>query len=93
MIPENKPRKIFDFAGLAESQDMKIPAKVWCYSGHLYAERPDSFLWEGEVQRVEEVKKVWLEPGERHFLIRSGRGLFELCYHELADEWSVTKKR
>jgi len=78
---------------IPESQDMERPAKVWCYSGWLYAERPDSFLWEGEVRRVEEVEKAWLEPGERHFLVRSGRGLFELCYHELADEWSVRKTR
>lgn len=70
---------------------MERPAKVWCYSGHFYAERPQFFLWEGKVQRVEKVEKTWLEPGERHFCVHTAAGLFELCYHEPDDEWSIVK--
>ncbi|MCL0098776.1 hypothetical protein M1O16_02830, partial [Dehalococcoidia bacterium] len=36
----------------SREQSVERPAKVWCYSGRAYAERPDSFLWEGKVQGV-----------------------------------------
>ena len=62
--------------------------QVQCYSGHTYAERPDSFLWQGELHRVQRIEREWLEPGERHFRIRTGENkLFELCYNESKDEW------
>jgi len=66
-------------------------ANVWCYSGLAYAESPDSFLWEEKVQMLETVERVWLEPDERHFRVRAAEGLSQLCYHELADEWSIVK--
>ena len=62
--------------------------QVQCYSGHTYAERPDSFVYQGEVYKVERVEREWREPGERHFRVRTGdRKLFELCYNEQKDEW------
>ncbi|GEM_PF-1280410 len=78
---------------IPESQgfEMERAAKVWCYSGHVYADRPDSFLWEGKTQKVERVEKAWLGPGERHFLVQATEGLFELCYHEPTDEWFIVK--
>ena len=66
--------------------------KVDCYSGHIYAERPRSFLWEGEECEVEEIKKEWLEPGERHFQVRtSDNKWFQLCYNEMGKQWSLVK--
>ena len=66
------------------------PTKVVCYSGHVYPERPVSFLWEGNEQVVNDVEKEWLEPGERHFRVRTdNKRLFELCYHEDSDQWFV----
>ncbi len=66
--------------------------KVDCYSGHIYAERPRSFLWEGVEYEVEEIKKEWLEPGERHFQVRiSDNKLFQLCYNEMGKQWSLVK--
>jgi hypothetical protein len=63
--------------------------KVRCYSGHEYAERPESFVWEGAEYKVVKLEKEWLEPGERHFLVRSkDESLFELCYYEQRDKWS-----
>ena len=65
---------------------------VNCYSGHTYAERPRSFRWEGVKYEVEEIEKAWLEPGERHFQVRtSDNKLFQLCYHEIEKQWSLTE--
>jgi len=68
------------------------PVQVTCYSGHTYAERPKSFLWEGREHRVKMVEKEWQEPGERHFRIRTEDDrMFELCYYESRDEWSAVE--
>jgi len=66
--------------------------KVNCYSGQTYAERPKSFLWEGIEYEVEEIEKEWQEPGERHFqVITKDNKLFQLCYNESQDQWSLTE--
>jgi len=66
--------------------------KVKCYSGQTYAERPKSFLWEGVEYEVEEIEKEWREPGERHFKVRTkDNKLFQLCYNEAQDHWSLTE--
>jgi len=63
--------------------------KVTCYSGHTYAERPQSFLWQGREYNVKQIEKAWQEPGERLFKVTTGEGKsFELCYNEAADQWS-----
>ena len=70
------------------------PIQVTCYSGHTYAERPDLFTWEGEVHRVKEVEREWLEPGQKHFLVRTeDEKTFELCYFEREDMWSLIEIR
>ena len=64
--------------------------KVNCYSGHTYAERPKSFLWQGMEYDVKEIEKEWLEPGERHFQVRTGGNkVFQLCYNETKQQWSI----
>jgi hypothetical protein len=68
------------------------PVQVECYSGHVYPERPLSFRWQGEIHRVTNIEKEWLEPGERHFLVGTGEErLFELCYQEQEDTWSAVE--
>lgn len=63
--------------------------KVICYSGHTYAERPLSLVWEGAENRVKEIVKEWQEPGARLFQIRTEDGkMFVLSYNERDDEWS-----
>ncbi|MFC2024978.1 DUF6504 family protein [Chloroflexota bacterium] len=63
---------------------------VHCYSGHTYAERPRSFLWHGMEYEVEEIEKEWLEPGKKHFQVRTGDNkLFQLCYNETEQQWSI----
>ncbi len=64
--------------------------KVSCYSGHTYAERPESFQWQGIEYEVKEIEKEWLEPGERHFQVRTGDNkLFQLCYNMGEQQWSL----
>jgi len=66
--------------------------KVNCYSGHTYADRPESFLWEGIEYKVEEIEKSWQEPGEKHFLIRiKNSKMFKLCYNETQQQWTATE--
>ena len=65
--------------------------EVRCYSGRAYAERPVSFEWEGTEYQVEEIEKEWLEPGEKHFQVRTGGNkLFRLCYNEKEGQWTLT---
>ena len=64
--------------------------KVNCYSGHTYAEQPRSFLWEGIEYEVETIEKAWLEPGKKHFQVRTkDNKLFQLCYNETKHNWSL----
>jgi hypothetical protein len=66
--------------------------QVQCYSGHTYAERPDSFVFQSTAHKVEKVEKEWREPGERHFQVRTqDNKLFELCYNEQKDEWALVE--
>ena len=67
--------------------------EVHCYSGHTYAERPDSFLWQGKRLTVSEILKSWREPGTRHFKVRTEDGrTFHLVYNEIKAEWSITER-
>ena len=66
------------------------PARVNCYSGRTYAERPISFYWNGQEHTVKRIEGEWREPGERHFRLRTEDDrLFDLCYYENADTWLV----
>jgi hypothetical protein len=66
------------------------PVKVVCYSGHTYAERPVSLIWEGIEHKVKQIEKEWQEPGARLFKVRTEDGrLFILSYNERGDEWSA----
>ena len=64
--------------------------KVHCYSGHTYAERPQSFEWQGVKHKVEEIEKAWLEAGKRCSQVRTNDNkIFQLCYNEAHQEWSA----
>jgi len=66
--------------------------QVRCYSGHTYAEEPQSFTWQEEENRVEKVEKEWREPGRKLFKVTTDRGKsFELCYNEANDQWSAAE--
>ena len=62
--------------------------KVICYSGRTYAERPESFLWQGIDYEVDDIERAWQEPGEKHFQVRTNDNkLFNLYYNETEKEW------
>lgn len=64
---------------------------VRCHSSHRYAERPISFTLEGVTHTVSRIEKEWLGPGKRYFTISTENSeIFELCYDEQRDEWSIT---
>ena len=66
--------------------------EVRCYSGHTYAERPESFRWQGAEYLVEEIEEAWQEPGKRYFRVKVGdKKRFKLCYNETKEQWSLTE--
>lgn len=66
--------------------------KVNCYSGHTYAERPKSFQWQGIEYEVREIERTWQEPEGKYFQVRTRENkLFQLCYNETEDYWSLTE--
>ena len=78
-------------SGESSSSELEKP-KVSCYSGQTYAQRPRSFIWKGVEHEVEAIEKEWLEPGERHFQLRTkDNKLFQLCYNETQDLWSLNE--
>jgi len=66
------------------------PVKVTCYSGHTYAERPESLIWGGVERKVKQIEKEWQEPGARLFkVVTEDSRVFVLSYNERGDEWSA----
>jgi hypothetical protein len=64
--------------------------QVKCYSGYIYAQEPQSFIWQERENRIESIEKAWQEPGKRLFKAVTEDGkLFELCYNETDDQWSA----
>lgn len=69
-----------------------MEVKVKCHSGYIYADEPRSFIWQETELRIKSVEKAWQEPGKRLFRVVTEDGrLFELCYSEQTDRWSVVE--
>lgn len=67
---------------------------VKTYSGRTYAERPVSFVWRGTQFTVASIDKTWLEPGQRHFSVRTlDSRRFHLWYDETHDCWQITARQ
>jgi len=70
--------------------DSKLVVQVQCYSGHIYAQRPKSFLWLNREYEILKVEREWQEPGKRIFKVLTGdERAFELCYNEVQGQWSA----
>jgi len=68
--------------------------EVKCYSGHTYAQRPESFFWQDKEHKVSRIEQEWLEPSKRFFrVITEDEKLFELCYNETQDQWWLINQR
>lgn len=70
--------------------------QVTCHSGRSYADRPTSFVWNHKRYEIIKIEREWLEPGEKHFIVRAmgtetphGEKRFEICYHTLEDTWQL----
>jgi hypothetical protein len=64
------------------------------YSGHTYAQRPESFSWQDKEHKIFRIEKEWLEPGKRFFkIVTEDEKLFELCYNEAQDQWWLINQR
>ena len=65
-------------------------AKVECYSGHRYGERPRAFTWRGQRHRVQAVRREWRTPQGLSFQVVTDEGEdYLLFYWEEADLWWV----
>jgi len=67
-------------------------ARVECYSGTTYADRPTALWWEGRRFVIQSILARWRTPGEVCFRVETvepdARRL-ELFYSEVEDEWRV----
>lgn len=56
--------------------------EVKCYSGHTYAERPESFFWQDKEHKISKIEEEWLEPGKKFFRVTTeGEKPSHLCYN------------
>ena len=64
--------------------------RVECYSGHTYAQKPRTVVWQQRRYPVTRVVQRWRTPEGPAFRIRAESGeLFELHYHELEERWAI----
>jgi hypothetical protein len=69
---------------------MEEAARVECYSGSRYGERPLSFLAAHRRYVVKEVEESWRTTAGLHFRVRTDDDeVYELAYDEQADQWHV----
>jgi hypothetical protein len=63
---------------------------VECYSGSLYAERPATFIWQGQKLVISTIVAQWLSPERRCFrVITQDEQVFELSFSFLSDQWEI----
>ena len=73
--------------GLMET---KAAERVFCYSGNEYADRPVSFLLEGEPQEISGIIARWRTPEGRRFRVTTADGsIFDLIYCEASNNWKI----
>jgi hypothetical protein len=67
-----------------------VPARVECYSGLEYAERPTAVWWQGVRFEVEAIEQQWRTPEGKGFRVRLVSGpILELFWSTRTDEWSI----
>jgi len=77
---------------MAEKSDRIADPVVRCYSGHVYAQAPRSFVWQGQCHEVAEIERRWREPKGPRFRVRTVEGhRWRLSYNEGRASWTVEK--
>jgi len=68
--------------------------RVTCHSSRSYADRPTSFVWNRQRYEIAEVEREWLEPGQKHFVVKAARAdaaesekRIHICYDTVEDLW------
>ncbi|MBO9361309.1 MAG: hypothetical protein J7452_03800 [Thermoflexus sp.] len=65
-------------------------ARVRCYAGSTYPERPEAFEWEGVEKQVAQILRRWRTPEAIGFRVRTEDGMrFDLIYDPRWDQWAV----
>ena len=68
----------------------RVTARVECYSGHRYAQRPVAIIWGEERLEISEVEAEWHTTEGKRFLVRTVDGnRFELHYSSAEDDWLI----
>jgi hypothetical protein len=68
----------------------EIAARVECFSGHTYAQRPVAFVWQEKRLEVSEIEAEWHTSEGKRFWVRTSAGQgFELFYFMTEDEWVI----
>ena len=67
-------------------------ARVECYSGHTYAERPVAFVWEGQRVEIDEIETDGNIPEGKFFRVKTSSGMrFKLTYFTNEDKWTINE--
>lgn len=66
------------------------PFRVEAYAAHMYPQRPEWVVWQGQRHRVQAIEAAWREPGCLRFRVRldDGQRLL-LSYREHDDTWAA----
>jgi hypothetical protein len=65
---------------------------VECRSDGDYAGRPLAISWQGQRLVVEKVLDAWRAPNGKCYRVSTQDGqVFELCYSEFDDAWSIAE--
>jgi hypothetical protein len=69
-------------------------ARVVCFSGHRYAQRPIAIIWEDKRLEISDVEAEWHTPEGKRFWVRTvdGDG-FDLSYSAEKDEWLIQPRQ
>jgi hypothetical protein len=76
------------------------PIRVACCSGRSYADRPTSFVLNGERYDIAGIEREWLEPGGKHFIVRAAiagnpesEKRCHICYDTKEDLWRLCENQ
>ena len=80
--------------------DSSHPIRLACRSGRSYADRPTSFVWNGERYDIAGIEREWLEPGAKHFIVKAAiagnpesEKRCHICYDTREDLWRLYKNQ
>jgi hypothetical protein len=74
--------------------------QVACRSGRSYADRPTSFVLNGERYDIDGIEREWLEPDGKHFIVKATvagntemQKRYHICYDTREDLWRLCENQ